>query len=96
MLVLSRKKNESIVINNDVTVTVVEIRGDETILKLASGPKVIPATEADWTTEYLDLILAVRVVDGLEGAMAHVARATVPDARRGGIPNMIPLTVDKY
>ena len=29
MLVLSRKKNESIVINNDVTVTVVEIRGDK-------------------------------------------------------------------
>ena len=29
MLVLSRKKNESIVINNDITVTVVEIRGDK-------------------------------------------------------------------
>ena len=33
-----------------------------------------PATEADWDAEYLDLILAVRVVDGLDGALAHIAR----------------------
>lgn len=33
-----------------------------------------PATEADWATEYLDLILAVRVVDGLDEALAHIAR----------------------
>jgi glutamate-5-semialdehyde dehydrogenase len=52
----------------------VEIRGDETVRKLASGPKIVPASEADWTTEYLDLILAVRVVDGLDGALAHLAR----------------------
>ena len=35
MLVLSRKKNESIVINNDITVTVVEIRGDKVIYAYA-------------------------------------------------------------
>jgi glutamate-5-semialdehyde dehydrogenase len=52
----------------------VEIRGDETVLKLAKGDKVKPATEADWTTEYLDLILATRVVDGLDGAMKHLAK----------------------
>ena len=33
-----------------------------------------PATEADWAEEYLDLILAVRVVAGPDEAMAHIAR----------------------
>lgn len=41
MLVLSRKKNESIVINNDITVTVVEIRGDKVRLGIVA-PKNIP------------------------------------------------------
>jgi glutamate-5-semialdehyde dehydrogenase len=52
----------------------VEIRGDETVRQLVSGDNVKAATEADWTTEYLDLILAVRVVDGLDGALAHLAK----------------------
>ncbi|MCE0483392.1 MAG: glutamate-5-semialdehyde dehydrogenase [Methylacidiphilales bacterium] len=52
----------------------VEIRGDETVLKLVSGENIKAATEADWTTEYLDLILATRVVDGLEGALEHLAK----------------------
>jgi glutamate-5-semialdehyde dehydrogenase len=52
----------------------VEIRGDETVRKLVKGENIKPATEADWTTEYLDLILAVRVVDGLDGALAHLAK----------------------
>jgi glutamate-5-semialdehyde dehydrogenase len=51
----------------------VEIRGDETVRKLAKGDNIHAATEADWTTEYLDLILAVRVVDGLDGALEHLA-----------------------
>ena len=41
MLVLSRKKNESIVINNDVIVTVVEIRGDKVRLGIVA-PKEVP------------------------------------------------------
>ena len=41
MLVLSRKKNESIVINNDITVTVVEIRGDKVRLGIVA-PKQVP------------------------------------------------------
>src|SRR3982074_3269551 len=41
MLVLSRKKNESIVSNNDITVTVVEIRGDKVRLGIVS-PKEVP------------------------------------------------------
>jgi len=52
----------------------VRVRGDETVLKLAGGDHVTAASEADWTTEYLDLILAVRVVDGLQGALDHLAR----------------------
>jgi len=52
----------------------VEIRGDKTALKLAPGEKIQPASEADWTTEYLDLILAMRVVDGLDGAFEHLAK----------------------
>lgn len=35
---------------------------------------VLPATEADWATEFLDLILAVRVVNGLEDAIEHIRR----------------------
>ncbi len=41
MLVLSRKKNESIVINNDITVVVVEIRGDKVRLGV-EAPKEVP------------------------------------------------------
>lgn len=41
MLVLSRKKNESIVINNDITIVVVEIRGDKVRLGV-EAPKEIP------------------------------------------------------
>ena len=41
MLVLSRKKNESIVINNDVTITIVEIRGDKVRIGI-EAPKEVP------------------------------------------------------
>ena len=41
MLVLSRKRNESIVINNDITIVVVEIRGDKVRLGV-EAPKVVP------------------------------------------------------
>jgi len=50
----------------------VELRGDERSLELV--PEMIPATEADWATEYLDLIMAVRVVPDLETAIEHVRR----------------------
>jgi len=52
----------------------VEIRGDETVCALA--PQALPATEEDWGAEYLDLILAVRVVDDLDGAIDHINRYT--------------------
>ncbi|MGA1695541.1 MAG: aldehyde dehydrogenase family protein, partial [Arenicellales bacterium] len=50
----------------------VELRGcDRTLQWLKDG---IPATEEDWSTEYLGPILAIRTVDNLEDAMAHIAR----------------------
>ncbi|VVM07961.1 glutamate-5-semialdehyde dehydrogenase [Methylacidimicrobium cyclopophantes] len=49
----------------------VEIRGDETT-RLLGGAEVLPATTEDWATEYLDLILSVRVVDGLTEALSHI------------------------
>ncbi len=47
-----------------------EIRGDEAVQRI--DPRVRPATEEDWRTEYLDAILSVRVVDGLDAAIEHV------------------------
>ena len=40
----------------------------------ASGARVRPASEDDWYTEYLDAIIAARVVDGVDAAIAHIAR----------------------
>jgi len=52
----------------------VELRGCEASLTIVAD--LLPATEADWDAEYLDLILAVRVVDGLDEAIAHIQRHT--------------------
>jgi glutamate-5-semialdehyde dehydrogenase len=49
----------------------VELRGDE-ITQRILGPRVKPATEADWYAEYLDLILSVRVVSTLDDAIEHI------------------------
>jgi len=49
----------------------IELRGDDEARKLVPGMK--PATEEDWYTEYLDAILSVRVVKGLDEAMDHIA-----------------------
>jgi glutamate-5-semialdehyde dehydrogenase len=48
-----------------------EVRGDEAAR--AVDARVLPATEQDWYTEYLDSIIAVRVVDGVDAAAAHIA-----------------------
>ena len=50
----------------------VELRGDDRTRAIL--PEAAPASEADWETEYLDYILAVRVVDSLDEAVAHIAR----------------------
>lgn len=48
----------------------VELRGDEHARSLVPG--MVPAQEADWYAEYLDLILAVRIVDGVQQAVDHI------------------------
>jgi glutamate-5-semialdehyde dehydrogenase len=47
-----------------------EVRGDEPTLGVDARVK--PATEQDWYAEYLDAIIAVRVVDGVDAAIAHI------------------------
>ena len=48
----------------------VELRGDEAARQIV--PALVPATEDDWTTEYSDLILAIKVVASVEEAIAHI------------------------
>lgn len=64
MLVLSRKKNESIVINNDITVTVVEIRGDKVRLGIVA-PKEVPVHRQE-------------VFDAIHGKSGAEAKAPAP------------------
>jgi len=47
----------------------VELRGDAETCQFV---EIAPATDSDWSTEYSDLILAIRVVDSLEAAIAHI------------------------
>jgi glutamate-5-semialdehyde dehydrogenase len=49
-----------------------EVRGDEAVQRV--DPRVRPASEDDWYTEYLDAIIAARVVAGVDAAIAHIAR----------------------
>jgi len=48
----------------------VEVRGDERVMGLCAD--VVAATETDWATEYLDLIISVKVVDNLDDAIDHI------------------------
>ena len=48
----------------------VELRGDETVQKIDASVKA--ATEEDWHEEYLDMVLAIRVVDRVEAAIEHI------------------------
>jgi glutamate-5-semialdehyde dehydrogenase len=52
----------------------VEVRADERTCVLASGMKVVPATEQDWGEEYLRLCIALRVVATLDEAIQHINR----------------------
>jgi glutamate-5-semialdehyde dehydrogenase len=49
-----------------------EVRGDAAVE--AADARVRPASEADWSTEYLDAIISAKVVDGLDAAIAHIER----------------------
>ena len=50
----------------------VELRGCERTRTIAKSHAVKAATDQDWATEYGDMVLAIKVVDGLESAMAHI------------------------
>ena len=49
----------------------VELRGDSLTQEIL-GSKVLPAVEEDWRTEYLDLVLAIKTVNSLQGAVDHI------------------------
>jgi glutamate-5-semialdehyde dehydrogenase len=49
-----------------------EVRGDKAVCQIV--PDAVAATDEDWSTEYLDAIISVRVVSGLDEAMAHIRR----------------------
>ncbi len=49
-----------------------ELRGDDDVC--AQDARIKAATEADWSTEYLDAVLSIRTVDGVEGAIEHIEK----------------------
>jgi glutamate-5-semialdehyde dehydrogenase len=69
-----------------------EVRGDETVQQVDS--RVVPATESDWYTEYLDAIIAARVVDGVDGAIAHIE--TFGSAHTESIVTSNQTTADRF
>jgi glutamate-5-semialdehyde dehydrogenase len=69
-----------------------ELRGDA--LAQRADARVIPATEADWRTEYLDAIISVRVVDGVAGAIDHIAR--YGSAHTESIVTANPATAERF
>jgi carbon storage regulator len=72
MLVLSRKKNESIVINNDITIVVVEIRGDKVRLGV-EAPKEVPVHRR----EVYEAIRRNEAEADAAGAPPHAAKPDV-------------------
>jgi glutamate-5-semialdehyde dehydrogenase len=56
---------------DDLVAAGVEVRGDDDLVGL---PGVVPAGEDDWGREFLDMIIAARLVDGVDGAIAHIRR----------------------
>src|SRR2546429_75159 len=51
---------------------IAEVRGDEATR--ATDRRVKPASEQDWSTEYLDAVISAKVVDGVDGAISHIER----------------------
>ena len=69
-----------------------EVRGDATVQ--AVDPRVRPASEDDWYTEYLDAIIAARVVEGVDAAIAHIAR--YGSAHTESIVTENPTTAERF
>lgn len=70
-LVLDAAFPEASALVGDILDAGCELRGDERAQKL--DPRIKPAADEDWDTEYLDAILSVAVVDGIDEALAHIA-----------------------
>jgi glutamate-5-semialdehyde dehydrogenase len=68
------------------------VRGDEAVQRL--DKRVTVATEQDWYTEYLDKIIAAKVVDGVDAAVAHIAR--YGSAHTESIVTDNPATADRF
>jgi glutamate-5-semialdehyde dehydrogenase len=69
-----------------------EVRGDAQTQ--AVDPRVRPASEEDWRTEFLDAIIAVKVVDGVDGAIAHIE--THGSHHTDAIVTADPAAADKF
>jgi glutamate-5-semialdehyde dehydrogenase len=69
-----------------------EVRGDASVQRV--DPRVRPASEDDWYTEYLDAIIAARVVDGVDAAIAHIAR--YGSAHTESIVTENPATAERF
>ena len=69
-----------------------EVRGDATVRTV--DPRVRPATEDDWYTEYLDAVIAAKVVDGVDDAVAHIAR--YGSAHTESIVTEDPVAAEKF
>jgi glutamate-5-semialdehyde dehydrogenase len=69
-----------------------EVRGDDTVRKVDA--RVQRATEQDWYTEFLDSIIAARVVDGVDAAVAHIAK--YGSAHTESIVTENPVTAQKF
>ncbi len=65
----------------DLTAAGCEVHGDNAVINLM--PAATPATEDDWRTEYLDAIIAARFVDGIDGAIDHIAPVVIKPHRSG-------------
>jgi glutamate-5-semialdehyde dehydrogenase len=70
-LLLDVQFPDSIPLIGDLLDAGCEVRGDARAQAL--DPRVLPASDEDWDTEYLDAILSVAVVDGLDAALEHIA-----------------------
>jgi glutamate-5-semialdehyde dehydrogenase len=61
-------------VGQDLAAAGVELRADPEALSLLASERAVPATDSDWGTEFLALVLSVKVVDGLDDALEHIWR----------------------
>jgi glutamate-5-semialdehyde dehydrogenase len=71
----------------------VTIHGDDAVREIL-GERVVPATEQDWSTEYLDLDLAIKVVGDLDAAIAHIE--TYGSHHSDAIVTADPATAERF